>query len=652
MSEITAYSNCKILAVDDSRENLTLLMDQLSYAGYRRVVVATSGAEALEKVTAESPDLILLDVMMPEMDGYQVTHRIREAHPDVFIPIILVSALQSAEERVRGLHSGANDFLSRPYHVEELVARVEALLTIKTARDQLSAQHNRLALLFTVTNALASHLDPRDLLAEIVVQTTNAICAERAFLVFLEGNDYLFQKIQMRRGESPVFVDKIDLTVPLEQLVGEVIQRQKGVLVLDLGADSHPTRSPGAQEAGGAALAAPLTPYGQAIGVLLLANSEPESFSEDHLDLLTAVAAQATIALENAHLFEDARRQRNRMEAILGCTADSVVVTDERGIITRINPAACETFDLDETILGRPLNEIFHISITDLLVRSQERGEPVSGEYSIRNEQREVQKALSLSVSPISNAGYVLVAHDITPLKEVERFRLENERAEVQRILDTLSRYMSESLVERALKDRTFLERRERREAVILFADLRGFTRLTGNHPPDKVVDLLDEFFTEMIDIVHKHEGIILGFAGDEIMVGFNLPYDQPDANHRALRTAAEMQRRFAELQQTWSEQGMMVGLGIGVSRGMVIIGNVGGPTRMDYTTVGQTVNMAHRLVEGAEDGQIIASVEMLAEGLPPVEGIHARELPPFQVKGRDEPLPAVLLELGSEHPT
>jgi len=648
MSEITAYSNCKILVVDDSSENLTLFKDQLFYAGYRHVIVATSGAEALEKVAAEHPDLILLDVMMPEMDGYQATRRIREAHPDVFIPIILVSALQGAEERVRGLRSGANDFLSRPYHTEELMARVEALLTIKTARDQLSAQHNRLALLFTVTNALASHLDPQDLLAEIVVQTTNAICAERAFLVFLEDSDYLFHKIQMRRGELPAFVDKIDLAMPLEDLVGEVIQRQKGVLVPDLGADSHPTKLFGAQEPGGSALAVPLTPHGRAVGVLLLVSSEPGSFSEEHLDLLTAVAAQATIALENAHLLEDSRRQRNRIEAILTCTADSVIATDQKGIITRINPAACETFDLDESILGHPLDEMFHISIADLLVRSQERGEPVSGEYSIRNEQREVQKVLSLSVSPIMNVGYVLVAHDITPLREVERFRLENERAEVQRILDTLSRYMSESLVERALKDRTFLERRERREAVILFADLRGFTRLTGQNPPDKVVDLLDEFFTEMIDIVHRYEGIILGFAGDEIMVGFNLPYDQPDANHRALRTAAEMQRRFAVLKQTWSEQGMTVGLGVGMSRGMVIIGNVGGPTRMDYTTVGQTVNMAHRLVEGAEDGQIVASVEMLAEGLPEVEGIHTRELPPFQVKGRDEPLSAVVLELGS----
>jgi PAS domain S-box-containing protein len=647
MSGMVSHLHYRILAVDDDSENLRLLTLQLSMAGYEHIATASSGRKVQEQFAAERPDLVVLDVMMSGMDGYQVTQWIRETYPDVFIPIILVSALQSPEDRVKGLRAGANDFLSRPYYSEELVARIEALATRKAARDQLSAQRDRLSLLYTITIALASRLDPQSLLAEIVVQTVNATHADQAFLVFLDDREHVFQKIQMQKGQTPAFVDKIDLTVQLEGLLGWVIEHREGILVSDLNSDSRLAPVPETQRETGSALGVPLVFGEHVVGALLLVSSRLGCFAQDQLDLLAAAAAQASIAFENALLFEETRRQRSRLEAILMQTADGVIVTNQRGDITRINPAACTLFDLDEGILGRPLDKVFHISIADLLVRAQERGEPVSGEFSIRDEQGEAQTVLSLSVSPVLDLGYVLVAQNITPLREVEQFRLAHERAEVQRILDTLSRYMSESVVERAIHDRTFLERRERREAVVLFADLRGFTRLTEKHPPDQVVDLLDEFFTAMIDIAHKHEGVILGFAGDEIMIGFNLPYDQSDANHRALLTAIEMQRRFTTLREAWTAQGMAVGMGVGMSRGMVVIGNVGGPTRMDYTTVGHTVNLAHRLVEKAQDGQIIVSTEVLAEGLPPVEGVNLHELPPLQVKGREEPLFAFMLDIG-----
>ncbi len=652
MADKNANSHYEILIVDDESHNLHLFTSQLSRAGYTNVITASSGSEALEQLAVGQPDLIMLDVMMVEMNGYELTRRIRETYPDVFIPIILVSALQRPEDRADGLRAGANDFLSRPYHQEELIMRIEALLALKAARDELSAQRDRLSLLYTITNALSSRLDPQSLLAEVVVQTTNATNAERAFLILLDDREHVFQKIQMQRGQAPSFVDRIDLTVPLEGLLGWAIEHREGVLVSDLSADSCLAPVPDAQQEAGSALAVPLAFGEHVVGALLLACSDPGCFSQEQLDLLTAIAAQASIVFENALLFEDTRRQRSRLEALLTHTADGVIVTNQGGIITRINPAACNLFDMDEDILGSALGDVFHISIADLLIRAQERGEPVSGEFSVRDEQKEVQRVLSLSVSPVSDLGYVLVAQNITPLKEVEQFRLMHERAEVQRILDTLSRYMSESVVARAINDLTFLERRERREAVILFADLRGFTSLTEKHQPDEVVDLLDEFFTAMIDIAHKCEGVILGFAGDEIMIGFNLPYDQPDANHRALLTAATMQRQFMALKQTWTQQGMTVGMGIGMSRGMVVIGNVGGPTRMDYTTVGHTVNLAHRLVEMAEDGQIIASAEVLAEGLPSIEGVCLNELPPLQVKGREEPLSAVVLQLESSSPS
>jgi PAS domain S-box-containing protein len=933
-----SYPLARILIADDTEANLRLLDVQLTSAGYRHIIRAKNAQEVLESLAETLPDLILLDVMMPGCDGYEITRQIRETCPDVFIPIILISALQASADRVKGLQAGANDFISRPYDTGELVARTEAFLAAKAARDELHDEHARLSLLYAVSSALSSRLDVRSLMSEIVLQTVSATGAEKAILALLDERGAFAQKIQMRKGENPRIAGQIDPTVTREGLLGWVIQNKQGVLLPDVSQDTRWVRLPEepasagaavavpllrgedvvgalllvapmpghftqehfnlllaiasqatialentylyenaqrqrsrseallthtadgiittdndgcvtrinpsacemfnlgedilgrllsdvlpisiadllqrAQERGGsvsgefsirneqgevqrvfslsvspisdigymlvgrditplreleqfrlsqeraeharlsllytisnslvaqldarsllreiahqtvhavgaekamlvlldeqgifsqkiqitrgepprvtdridptviregligwiirnrqavlladvskdprwvplpdepagegAAVAAPLIHGGRVIGAMLLVSSEADYFSHEQLDLVKAIAAQATIALENAYLFENVRRERGRVEAMLTQTADGVITIDEDGYITRVNPAACDMFSLDEDVLGRAPDEVLHVSIADLLLRARERGEAVSGEFTARDKESGQRRAFFLSISPVSDVGYVLVAQNITPLKELEHFRLERERAEAQRVVDVLSRYMSLPVVERALGDRDLLERRERREAVVLFADLRGFTRLTVDHPPDDVIELLDEFFAEMIEIAHYYEGVIFDFAGDEMMIGFNLPYEQSDANHRALHTAIHMQRRFAELRQKWAGQGFRAGMGIGISRGVVVTGSVGGLSRMNYAIVGQAVNIAHRLVERAEDGQIIASIEVMTDGLPVVEGAHACEIPPFQVKGRDEPLSATLLELES----
>ena len=240
----------------------------------------------------------------------------------------------------------------------------------------------------------------------------------------------------------------------------------------------------------------------------------------------------------------------------------------------------------------------------------------------------------------------MLIWQDISGLKEAERARLESERANTQRVLEAFSRYMSLALVERVLSDPDILTRRERREAIVLFADLRGFTRLTVEHSPDDVLALLNDVFAEMMEIVYEHEGVVFDIAGDELMIAFNVPFEQPDAAQRALATAIAMQRKFAALKSTWATRGMRVGMGIGINRGQVVLGHVGGRSRMNYAMVGQAVNIAHRLVEVARDAQIVVTPEILSDRLPETQGLSIHQLPPVVVKGMDEPQEMILIEL------
>ncbi len=134
----------KILIVDDTVHNVKMLADLLAAKGYA-IVTAASGQEGLEKVEAEQPDLVLLDVMMPGMDGYEVCRRIR-ANPEYgILPVVMVTALDPARERIKGLDAGADDFLTKPVNMAELIARVRSLLRIKDLYTTVQTQAAELA---------------------------------------------------------------------------------------------------------------------------------------------------------------------------------------------------------------------------------------------------------------------------------------------------------------------------------------------------------------------------------------------------------------------------------------------------------------------------------------------------------------------------
>ena len=133
-----------ILVVDDTPQNVLLLADLLGSKGYA-VATAASGAEALGRIASEPVDLVLLDVVMPQMSGYEVCQKIRANPATAVLPVIMVTALDPGQERVKGLDAGADDFLTKPINQPELLARVRSLLRIKTLYDTVDRQARQLA---------------------------------------------------------------------------------------------------------------------------------------------------------------------------------------------------------------------------------------------------------------------------------------------------------------------------------------------------------------------------------------------------------------------------------------------------------------------------------------------------------------------------
>jgi class 3 adenylate cyclase len=198
--------------------------------------------------------------------------------------------------------------------------------------------------------------------------------------------------------------------------------------------------------------------------------------------------------------------------------------------------------------------------------------------------------------------------------RELEGRRLAAEVRRKEAIRRTFSRYLSPRLAGQIMDDlgdeaASFKVDARRAAVVALFADLRGFTRITESIDVDNVVGMLNEYFTVLTEVAYENDGTIFNMAGDSLLVGFNVPFDQVDAPARAWRTAEAMVSRFAPIAAAWKQRhGVDAGIGIGMCRGEAIIGNVGSPHYMSYTVIGDTVNTAARLMQMAKASELLLS--------------------------------------------
>jgi class 3 adenylate cyclase len=172
------------------------------------------------------------------------------------------------------------------------------------------------------------------------------------------------------------------------------------------------------------------------------------------------------------------------------------------------------------------------------------------------------------------------------------------------------------------------MSRPHRAEVVALFADLRGFTRMTEVIEVHQVVEMLNEFFSVLTEAAYQREGTIFNMAGDSLLVGFNVPFPQADAPERAWRTAVDMISSFRPLAAAWrGRHGVETGVGIGICSGEAIIGNVGSPHFMSYTVIGNTINTAARLVQmaQADEALVAGAFYQSVRELVPEERVQSR---------------------------
>jgi adenylate cyclase len=364
------------------------------------------------------------------------------------------------------------------------------------------------------------------------------------------------------------------------------------------------------------------------------------SFDKNDEEFMEAFNIQAGVALQNAQLFAKVKQQEKMQRDILRSLSNGVISTDQNGVIITANESAKELlgFGLEEALEGKMVSDIVAIREGDFSKwfqnTLQSNNSKDSQQYypdrtllTTGTEQHSVNLSLN-SIADVQDenkvCGALVVMEDISDEK---------------RLKSTMYRYMTQELAEELLKLDDAKLGGDRKEVTILFSDIRGYTTLTENMEAEEVVRMLNEYFESMVDAVFKHKGTLDKYIGDAIMAVFGSPLPLADHAIMAVQTSLEMRGRLQELNElrkTTNE--CAIKIGVGINSDTVISGNIGSSKRMEFTAIGDGVNLGSRLESVSKqygcDIIISDNTYKICQ-----DSVWARELDYIRVKGRNEPV-------------
>lgn len=373
---------------------------------------------------------------------------------------------------------------------------------------------------------------------------------------------------------------------------------------------------------------------GETIGATQALNKRGGPFTAEDEQRLRAFTAQVAIALENAKLFDDVQRVKNYNDAVLESMTNGVVTLDNEGEIVTCNAAGAEILGYTEDqIVGRSVHDLFDRDpgIVALVEGVMATNESVSlMDVDIHTSTDEDGESVSVNVTGVplrietKDEGTILLLENISSEK---------------RVRSTMARYMDPALADRLVRGGEDILGGTSAVATLLFTDIRGFTTLTEQLGPQATVSLLNDYFTLMVDCIQHEGGMLDKFIGDAIMAAFGLPQPEPDDADRAVRTAIAMIRSLNGWNTVRMSDGKPpIGMGVGINTDAVVAGNIGSPKRMDFTTIGDGVNLAARLESACKqyNAQILISDFTHRQ----LNGVYrTREVDRVIVKGKTEPV-------------
>lgn len=381
-------------------------------------------------------------------------------------------------------------------------------------------------------------------------------------------------------------------------------------------------------------LCAPIiTNDGRVIGVSQVLNKKSGYFSDEDEQRLSAFTAQISIALENTKLFHDIQRVKNYNESILQSMSNAVVTLDANNVVITTNASFDRIWEATDTIVGKSLGGLLGSTSTWLLEKIEETKQRTVGDsyQDALIEINGISRSVNLTLMPLQSVGDDKMLGAMIMLEDI---------SSEKRLKSTMSRYMDPVIASQMLEGGGLdLLGGVNAEATIMFTDVRGFTTITEEYGAQGTVEFLNNYFTMMVDCISREGGMLDKFIGDAIMACFGLPVAHDDDPDRAVRAAISMIRELWEWNSERKQRGLKtVDMGVGLNTDVVVSGNIGSPKRMDYTVIGDGVNLASRLESAckAYSARILASESTVSQ----LRGTYRlRDIDLVVVKGKTTPV-------------
>ncbi|HET9912801.1 MAG TPA: response regulator [Anaerolineales bacterium] len=406
----------KIMIADDIPDNVTLLSRFIVNEGYEPIV-ASNGIEVLQKAYLEMPDLILLDVNMPEKDGFTALKELR-ADPEIrHIPVIILTAARPSPDDIQwGLNLGADDYITKPFDKRELLARIRTKLRVKEVEDSIRRRNRELGILPEIARELSARLDVNELLEVALRRCVETLGAAVGQVVTLNLREPLHKEYRISTSGAT----QLNLQLPsLDEILQQIKEKRTSIIIEDTNKD--PLWQSGKDDLTRSVIIVPMTGRFELLGLFILAHEQPGYFSMEHQVLLQAIASQASIAVENARLYASLKQEEQKFTAVLHNAADAILMFDTEKRLLLANPAGRKLFTDYEIKVGQCLpGGLGYDPFLRLLDQTQSSSAISSGEIEWPD-----QRVFSVMMTPLTEGGCVVVLHDVTHFKKLERVKNE-----------------------------------------------------------------------------------------------------------------------------------------------------------------------------------------------------------------------------------
>ena len=370
---------------------------------------------------------------------------------------------------------------------------------------------------------------------------------------------------------------------------------------------------------------------GKILGVCQALNKRGGPFSDDDAKKMMGFTSQISMGINNAQLFANVQQLNNYNESMLTSMSNSVITVDDEGNITTCNSSGMSLLGIgdEESIIKKSFKDIFtgpNQWLSDRIDGLEEAKTYMDQELDLGGE----KKSINLSLLPLIDdqeeiIGTLVMIEDIS-----------NEK----RMKSTMSRYMDADLADQLLEagQDDVLGGKESL-VTVLMSDVRSFTSITEELGAHGTVQLLNDYFTVMVDCIQEEGGMLDKFIGDAMMCIFGTPMIHDDDPDRAMRASIKMMTELLEFNNKRASEGKPpIDHGVGLNTDMVISGNIGSPKRMDYTVIGDGVNLAARTESLCK--QYGAKILLTSFTLDSLKATYrTRQVDMVVVKGKTEPV-------------